>query len=305
MQRPYQKVRNLWWWGLGMLWLGDGLLSLQKNMPLDTLDIILMGGWDQPQWLINLLNNGLVYILYQHHWAGWFDGWLAVMQLGLGVALMAGREKPLGYWALRISIPFGLLIWFGGEWAGSLLSLSVSFVTGGPGAALLYVAMAVLLLNVQQWPKPDFLLRIRRGVGITWMIGAAFQAFPVFWTSSGLTSPFQESLVMTPVSIRTAPIVAFIAWSGHNPILANFLLVAACCAFGYALWQGWGGRGFYLIAAAWLLWIWWIGENFGALAGGVSTDPNTAPLWALVLLPGWMIANNRKNGLKSDLPIPP
>lgn len=282
-----RRVRIWWWRGLGVLWLVDGLLQLQPHMALSNLDLILMGGWGEPSWLIGFLSNGFVHAVYVNQWASLLDGMLAGVQIFLGLGLLLNMDKPLGRWVLWVSVPFGILVWLVAEWLGSILSFSVSFVTGGPGAALLYVAMALLLLHDGIWERSDGLSRIRRGVGVAWVVGAALQAFPPFWTVSGLTTPFQESLVMTPASLRTWPISHFIAWATVYPVLANGVLVAGSFLFGVAIWRAWRGWAVYAAEGIWLLGIWWIGENFGALLGGMATDPNSAPAWALLMLPVW------------------
>lgn len=287
VDRAPLRVRIWWWRGLGVLWLVDGLLQLQPHMALSNLDLILMGGWGEPGWLIGFLSDGFVHTVYANQWAVPLDGLLAGVQIFLGLSLLLNVDNAMGRWTLRLSVPFGLMVWVVAEWLGSLLSLSVSFVTGGPGAALLYVGMALLLLNDDIWRRPDGLLQIRRGVGLAWIIGALLQAFPTFWTANGLTTPFQQSLVMTPTSVRTWPISHFIAWASVHPQIANAVLVVGCLLFGLAIWKAWRGFVVYAAEGAWLLGIWWMGENFGALWGGMATDPNSAPVWALFMLPVW------------------
>jgi hypothetical protein len=54
------------------------------------------------------------------------------------------------------------------------------------------------------------------------------------------------------------------------------------------LWFRPGSRLTLVVALAWFVLVWWLGENFGGLAGGVATDPNSGPLWMLLAVSAWM-----------------
>lgn len=288
LHRSDLRTRRMMRIALGALWTLDGLLALQPNMGINNLGIILMGGWGQPRWMIHLLNDTIVAYIFHHHLAQTLDLALVGLQLGVGLAILTGVER-LQRAGLIVSVPLGLLTWFVGEWAGGLLARGASFFTGAPGAALLYVLVALLLLRSSSWwARPGTLVTIRRLSGILWLAGAVFQVVPWegFWAPGTLVGAVRENAVMSPERALTVPIYSFMAWAKTHYVPANAVLAAGMTLLGIGLLLG-AGRWFYAYALAVLIAFWWIGENFGALLGQAATDPNSAPLWALLLLPGW------------------
>lgn len=280
-------TRTVLWWGLGFLWLVDGLLSLQPHMPMDQLDIILMGGWDQPAWYLNFLSNHVVTWIYQNHWAGYLDGLVLAIQLGLAGAFWLGRERRWGRAALYVSLGWALVVWVLAEWMGSLFA-GMSFLTNGPGSVVLYAYGAVLLL----WPasrfgSARFLRRLRQTLGGWWILAAMLQALPGWWAPGALAEQIRANLVLTPVSDRTAPIAWAVRMAGLHPVAGNLVVVMLMLAVGLGIVLRPDHRGTMLAALLWFAAVWWVGENLGGLFGGVSTDPNTGPVWMLLAVALW------------------
>ena len=74
-----------------------------------------------------------------------FNAAFATIQLALAAGLLWRRTTRL---ALAGTIVWALGVWWLGEGLGGLLTGTASPVTGAPGAALLYVVIAVLA-----WPR--------------------------------------------------------------------------------------------------------------------------------------------------------
>ena len=284
---PWPWARNLLWVGLGVLWLVDGALALQPDMYMNMLDIVAMGGWGQPAWMVSLINDGLIQWLYSSHLALAANLLLAGVQLGIGAGLLYFRHKPAGRWLLVASLPVAALIWFFGEWAGGLFGLDVSLIAGGPGAAMLYLLIALLLLQPAAWWQTGAQSeRLRRWLGWTWLIGALLQCLPDLWTARTQSLTYLGAAVLSRQSLLTAPIYAMAALGARHPIWLNAILVLLMAALGYLLlrrltpWM-------WVLGALVALFTWWIGENFGALLSGASTDPNTGPVWLLLLACAW------------------
>jgi len=281
-------ARTALWAGLALLWTVDGLLELQPHMALDELDIMLMGGWGQPSWYINWLSNHLVTWIYQDHWAVALDGLVLGIQVALGLAMWLGREPRWGRLAVYASFVWAAAVWAAAEWMGGLFG-GMTFLTGGPGAVVLYAyAGALLLVPAGRYEDPVFVRRLRQALGAWWGLGAVLQVLPPWWGPGQLAEAIQENMVLTPQSGRTAPIAWLVHWCVVAPGTTNALAAAAMATVALLLWFRPGSRLTLVVALAWFVLVWWLGENFGGLAGGVATDPNSGPLWMLLAVSAWM-----------------
>lgn len=208
------------WYGLAGLWAADALLALTPHMAVDQIDIVLMGGFGQPGWYINLISNSVYYWLYRARLASLLVTIEFVVQAGVALMLTLGRHRRVGRAALLLSLGWALVVWVMAEWMGNLWA-GMSFWTGAPGSALLYAFGAVVLLN-----PPWLRGRLRRVLGIGWAIGALLQAAPAWWTGTALATATRANLVVTPVSWRTLPIQWLVSEAAVQPALVNGLLVA-------------------------------------------------------------------------------
>lgn len=287
---PAWTLRSVVWLALGSLWLLDGALSLQPHMGIHTLDVVVMGGSGEPAWVVNL-NDGVVNFIYARHLIGAFGATLAAVQVAAGALLLVGRGRAWGRSALFATLPLALVIWVVGEWLGGLLTAVAGGFTllgGAPGAVVLYAAVAALLLEGEErWQDRAFLARIRRSLGRAWLAGALLQAAPTLWTAGGLSGVFEQARVLSPVSPATDAIGLVARWAGHAPVAANALFVAMPLVIGAGLVSDRGGRAVYALAFISLAFMWWFGQDFGGLLSGAATDPNSAPLWALLLFVAW------------------
>ena len=281
--QPRISARSLLWVGLGALWLLDGLLALQPNMYMNMLDVVAMGGWGQPAWMVSLINDGVIQWLYTSHSALAANALLAGVQITIGGGLLMGRARQWGRLFMIASLPVAVVIWFFGEWAGGFFGLDVSLISGGPGAAFLYALIAWLLLQPEGWWQTGAAEgRLHRWLGWTWLMGAVLQACPDFWKGTTQSLTFLGAAVLTRQGALTAPIHAVATFGGAHPVLLNALFVLVMAVLGVGLWRA-PASWTWTLGVLLALFTWWIGENFGALLSGAGTDPNTGLVWLLLL----------------------
>lgn len=293
-----QITRRILWYGLGGLWLLDGALQLQPHMfSADLVTAVMQpNAWHQPSWMTQSIDWILNLLLT--HQLSLFNGFVALLQIGIGALVLSGFDKKSGRIALWTSLVWGSLVWYFGEGLGTVFTGQATYLTGAPGSVLLYMIIAVFLLATGRLRKTDErildLNSWRRSVGALWILGALLQCFPVFWTPDALSTQFYGAAVMTSRSFLTRPIYAMAHLSLHHTLWWNLAFVLAMFSLALGLFRRWGAW-FYALVTMWLLFMFWIGENGGMLLSGVATDLNTAPVWALMMFPLYLEARRSED----------
>ncbi|MDX6207140.1 MAG: hypothetical protein QOF39_3197 [Frankiales bacterium] len=250
---------------LGLFWLLDGLLQLQPYM-LGTdfaNQVIAPTASGQPHWVSAPVLWGARLIAA--HPVAW-DVPFALIQLLIGLGLLFPRTAKL---ALAVSVPWGLGVWFLGEGLSGMASGHASLLTGAPGSVLVYV-----LLALAAWPSRDAGRETpARWLPIAWAViwvgGAVLQALPAQNTGQDL------------VSALAGPDPASGWMTSHGTVVVAVLVIVEALIGLGALHRR--TRGPAVIAGLVLaLAIWVIGQDLGLLFSGQATDPNTAPLLALM-----------------------
>ncbi|HVB13352.1 MAG TPA: SCO family protein [Candidatus Dormibacteraeota bacterium] len=274
---------------IGIIWIVDGLLQAQPAMPGGfAKNIVAPLATGQPHLLANLL-NWEVYFWQAHP----LDLAVAtvLIQVGIGVAILAGGDSPWGKAALSASIAWGLFVWVGGEGMGGILVAGTTELMGSPGAVLIYIAAAALLLApVRIWETGRAYRGIRIGVGAVLLLGALLQAIPAegFWTGKGLSAMFLAMGHVPQPGFLSTPVLAVAHLAQAQPILLNSLFIAVMAVIGAGLISGRVPKRWTIAAFAWLAVTWWIGQDFGALGSRTATDPNLSPLLAVMLICAWV-----------------
>lgn len=279
--------------GLGLFWVLDGLLQAQPAMGSSVFvnEVFKANLSGQPSWYRMLLES------FIRIW----DENLVLMsvasvyiQLGLGAMILLGRNGPVGKIGLWLSIAWGAGVWVFGEGMGGILTGRPTWLSGDPGAVLLYIAGAALLLMPSGWWRNGRVTGIVAwGMAGYWFCGALVQALPGdgFWTSRGLSAVFLSVAANPQGAWTAAPIDSMAAAAKSAPVFWNAFFAAAMAAVGFGFLQyregvkKWSWAGVILV---WLAFIWWVGQDFGVL-GGVGTDPNSAPLAALLMVGAWLL----------------
>lgn len=271
---------------LAGLWILDGLLQLQPKMFTQAMVQSILGPLSagQPGWVQAVVRLSTQVISANVVIA---NGLIALIQLCLGAALLlrGGQRR----WPLWASLAWAVGLWIFGQAFGGLAAGQASLLAGGPGSAVLYA-----LLIWAAWPLRDPAAdaarrrRVALALGALWALGAVLQALPAnYAASTGL-----PALVGGLAAGQPGWLAALLHWGsgllGRAPGTANALTVALMALTAAGIW--WGGAllrpalllSVVLSAAAWVF-----GQAFGMMLTGLSTDPNSAPLYAIVALFLW------------------
>ncbi len=271
-------------WAIGWLWVIDGLLQAQPTMPNGfTANVLMMVLPGQPGPIANLVRWAI--FLWQAHPLA-FASATVLIQVGIGLAILAGGHGRIGRLALMVSIGWGLVVWVAGEAAGGLLAPGASIVSGAPGAVLVYVVAAgLLLIPDARWVSGAVRTLLRRGVAGVLLLGALLQAIPAegFWSARGLAGLFDAAAQSPQPSALAAPLHGLAGLAAAHPIALNAALIAAMATLGIGLLVGRAQARWAGAIAAWLVFAWWFGQDFGGLPSGTGTDPNLAlPLMVML-----------------------
>lgn len=151
-----------------LLWVFDGLLQAQPLMPLDMgRQVVDPAAASSPIW-VQQLDRVLVTMWDQHPatlptvavWA----------QVGIGLWLLAARQRKWSRWAGAASAVWGLGVWVSGEAFGGIFAPGLTFLSGAPGSVVIYcTAGALLVLPDSSWGRPRLGRRLLRGAGLFWV----------------------------------------------------------------------------------------------------------------------------------------
>jgi hypothetical protein len=240
---------------LGLVWLLDAALQYQPVMftrAFPTLTL-MPSGMGEPAFVSGPVLTASRLITSQVVPS---NALFATVQLALAVGLLSRATARA---ALAGTIAWGLGVWWLGEGLGGIFGTMANPLTGAPGAALLYVFLAVLI-----WPRPR---PLGRGARVAWA---------VLWgtmTVLMLTAPAASASLTASGGTRAAVVTAAFA--------AAFALAAAGVLVPVTT------RPALLLAMAAALAAWGLGQGFGEIFSGAATDPGTGPLLVLIALAYW------------------
>jgi hypothetical protein len=261
---------------LGLLWLLDGALQLQPFM-LGTgfaKQVIAPTAAGQPHVVAGPVVWGANIIAA--HPVAW-DVPFAAIQLLIGLGLLVPRTAKL---ALAVSLPWSLAVWFFGEGLSGLASGHASLLTGAPGSVLLYGVLALAAWPVRDPSREAPARWLPLAWAVLWVGGAIFQALPGQNTGAAVAGAISSG---APGWLgRLDATVA--GWATHHGTAVVVALVVSEALIGLAALRS-RSRG-PAVAAGFLLAlaIWVVGQDVGQLYSGQATDPNTAPIIALLAI---------------------
>jgi hypothetical protein len=261
---------------LGLLWLLDGALQLQPFMLRTSFanQILAPTAAGQPHFVSAPILWAVRMIAA--HPVAW-DVPFAAIQLLIGVGLLVPRTARL---ALAASIPWALGVWFFGEGLSGLASGHASLLTGAPGAALLYgvLALAAWPLRDPSHEAPARWLPLAWAV--LWVGGAIFQALPGQNTGTAVAGAISGG---APGWLGRLD-AGVAGWTTSHGTAVVVALVVSEALIGLAALHS-RSRGPAVAAGLVLaLAFWAVGQDFGQLYSGQATDPNTAPIIALMAI---------------------
>ncbi len=248
---------------LGVVWLFDAALQYQPVMFTRAFPAMMLmpSGMGEPAFVSGPVQLASRLI------AGQVVPWnalFATIQLALAAGLLCRATTRV---ALAGTIAWGLGVWWLGEGLGGIFGGMANPLTGAPGAALLYVVLAVLA-----WPRksagpgPLGLARTR-GARVAWAVlwgGLAVLMLTAPAGSSSLTANGGTAATVVPAAFAAA--FALAAAGVLIPATTRPALVLA-------------------MVTALAVWAW--GERFGEIFSGSATDLNTGPLLVLIALAYW------------------
>ena len=275
---------------LAAAWLLDGLLQYQSSM-YSTMFGDMIGdtatgnpgviadpiGWNAALVAHHLVLLNTVFATFQ-------------LLLGLGIAY-----RPTVRVALAASIAWSLGVWWFGEGLGGVLSGAANPVTGGPGAVILYALLAVLL-----WPADRAGVTAPFAAARTVGAAAARLLWLVLWGSLAYFALTPEN--RGPQALHDI----IVAMTGGEPgwvtglenqaaaaldqqgLAASVVLAVALSVIAAGVFLPPRlARGTLILALVVTAFIWVFGQAFGQILTGGATDPNSAPLLALLAVAYW------------------
>ena len=297
---------------LGVLWLADGALQLQPFMFGRGFvnQILVPASMGSPA---GVTGPALAFTrLVLHAPAAWNAGF-AITQLLLGAGLL---WRPTVRAALAGSVAWALGVWWFGEGLGGVLSGMASPLTGAPGAVILYAVLAVLA-----WPAARTVLASTpqastpqaraegddrdagpvaagsplglTGARVAWLV--LWGSFAYFILQAANRAPgaardtFASLAAGEPGWIAAMDRGLASAASGHGLAISIGLAVVFVAAGLGVFWPA-STRPALVLSVIVALAIWVLGENFGELATGQGTDPNTGLLLVALAAAFWPLA---------------
>jgi cytochrome oxidase Cu insertion factor (SCO1/SenC/PrrC family) len=211
------------------------------------------------------------------------------IQLGIGVWMLAVRRGRWSQAAALAGVAWGLVVWVFGEAFGNVFAPGLSFLTGAPGAALLYVvAGALIALPARAWASARLGRWLLAGSGVFLVGMAVLQAWPGrgFWSGNSPLAGMTGEMSGTPQPRPLASLVdSFGRIVAAHGFAVNLVAVIVLAAAGLALLSARPRlvRAALLATVALCAVDWVLVQDTGVF-GGLGTDPNSMIPLALLII---------------------
>ncbi len=293
---------------LGGLWILDGLLQLQPSMYSRGTNgflatVLQYNTMGKPNPVTDFIHFAVTFTYGTAEHQMVFNSLAALVQLAIGVGLLLRRsERP----ALVASCCWAVIPWVVGEALGQMVfpQSSMAF-TGAPGAAFIYILLGLALWPLRRSSSPEVGapagsqphsaaeeggLLGRSGAHLVWAaiwVGTAMLELErANWAPDAISAQLRDLAIREPAALGSLDHALARATFGHGTEIA----------LAMALVQAWIGisalrpatrtvalgAGITVSLAYWIL-----GQNFGGLLTGTSSDPNLGPLMVLFALALW------------------
>jgi len=294
--------------GFGALWIFDGLLQAQPRMAGGlSSQVIEPIASASPDWVQRVVNFGGTVWTYHPVQAAAAAVWI---QIGIGVWMIASATG----WSSRLAglagAGWGLVVWVFGEAFGGVFAPGLTWLSGAPGAVLLYVVVGALIaLPLRAWATPRLGRLLLAGTGVFWVGMALLQVLPVngFWHGGGTLTDMVSSMAnVTQPHAQAAMLSAFASFATDHAFAVNLLVVIALAGLGAVFINGRQQllRVAVPVATVFCLAVWVLVQDFG-FPGGLGTDPNSMLPWVLLLWGGYFAVTERTTVTAADeSPVP-
>jgi cytochrome oxidase Cu insertion factor (SCO1/SenC/PrrC family) len=282
--------------GFGLLWVFDGILQAQPKMPGGLpSQVIEPTAQNSPRWVQDVVNVGGTIWSDHPITAAAASVWI---QIGIGLWLLA---VPRGRWSRAAglaSAAWGLVVWIFGESFGGIFAPGLSWLTGAPGAVLLYCVAGVLIaLPAGAWRTPSTGRLLLAGLGLFLIGMAVLQAWPGrgYWQGTSHGQPGSLAGMVADMAQTSQPgalsdmVSAFGSFDAAHGFAVNLFVVIALAAVGALLCTGRPRlvRAAVIAAAVLCLADWVLVQDLGFL-GGLGTDPNSMIPTIVLLAAGYL-----------------
>ena len=282
--------------GFGALWIFDGILQAQPKMAGGLASQVIQPvAAASPTWVQRLANWGGTAWSYHPIQAGAASVWI---QIGIGAWLIVASRGSWSRLAGVASVGWGLIVWVFGESFGGIFAPGLSWLTGAPGAVLLYVAAGALIaLPEGAWRSPRLGRLLLAGLGLFFLGMALLQAWPGrgFWSGTVDGKPGTLAGMVQSMSATSQPhflsslLAGFGSFAASHGLAVNLVVVIALAALGVIFLTGRTRPVKYAVAfgIVFCLAAWVLVQDLGFL-GGLGTDPNSMIPMILLFSAGYL-----------------
>jgi cytochrome oxidase Cu insertion factor (SCO1/SenC/PrrC family) len=293
---PEAAGRRLLRIGFGLLWILDGLLQAQPKMAAGLASQVIEPiAAASPRWVQHVANWGGTIWSYHPITAGAASVWI---QVGIGAWLIIAAHGPWSRLAGLAGVAWGLTVWVFGESFGGIFAPGLSWLTGAPGAVLIYVvAGALIALPESAWRSPRLGRLLLSGIGLFFIGMAVLQAWPGrgYWQGTqhgrpGTLAGMVQNMSTTPQPHVLSSLLAdFGSFAASNGFAVNLVVVIVLAGMGAIFLSG---RPRLVRYAVWFgivfgLADWVLVQDLGFL-GGLGTDPNSMIPMMLLFSAGYL-----------------
>jgi len=282
------RARRLLRLAFGILWIFDAILQAQPKMagglPSQVIEPVAAAS---PGWVQAVANFGGTVWSYHPVQAAAAAVWI---QAGLGLWLLVSATGRSSRLAGLVGAVWGLVVWVFGEAFGGIFAPGLTWLSGAPGAVVLYVvAGALLALPARAWAGPRLGRSLLTGIGLFWAGMAVLQAWPGRGSWQGGDSGMLPRMVSAMARVpqphaQSAMVSSFASFTSAHGFAVNLFTVIALGTLGAAFVSGRPRilRAAVPAAAVFCLAVWVLVQDLG-VPGGLGTDPNSMVPWLLLL----------------------
>ncbi len=265
---------------LGILWIVDGVLQFQPEMPYGFLSVVILPAiqaipfMNVEQFLMIGYNTWLLHPFQ-------FDALSGALQIFIGSAFLLNNSQKCLKIISIISIMWSVIIWIFGEGFGGIPKAGVSILTGFPGSALIYVFLAMPYVSKRFSDRSYLKNYMKYTLTTILIIGAILQLIPgnTFWNSGQLSfdiymniSQQGESPYVYFLLNHTYPL--FLFRESYLNIFMSLLLITAALVTFFNIRIG------IFLSLLFIGLIWVLFQDMGIYIPP-ATDPNTGLLFLL------------------------
>ena len=225
--------------GFGILWLFDGILQAQPQMPGGLPSrVIQPAASTSPGWVQHLVNAGGSIWSYHPIEAAAASVWI---QVGIGMWLIFAVRGWSSRLAGLASVAWGLIVWAFGEAFGAIFAPGLTVLFGAPGAVLIYAVAGALVASPERmWESARPGRLILAGTGVFFAGMALLQAWPGrgFWQGSvagqpgSLTGMVQTMAGTSQPHVLSAIVSSFGDFTAAHGWAVNLFAVIAVAGLG-------------------------------------------------------------------------